>query len=179
MNTAARISAMPMTGPDTSSIALQRRVPRAHPFFDVMLHRLDDDDRIVDDQADREHEAEERQRVDREAEQREDGERADQRHRHGEHRDQRRAPVLQEQEDDDDDEHHRFDERLQDLLDAFGDRQRRVERVGVVEIRREPAAAARSSALRTPSATASAFEPGAWKTATPTPGWPLTRPICW
>ena len=65
MNTDARISAMLTTGPDTSSIALQRGVPRRHPLFDVVLHRLHDDDRIVDDQADGEHEAEQRQRVDR------------------------------------------------------------------------------------------------------------------
>ena len=31
----------------------------------------------------------------------------------------------------------------------------------------------------TPAATASAFEPGDWKTAIPTPGCPFTRPICW
>ena len=66
-----------------------------------MLDRLDDDDRVVDDEADREHQPEERQRVDREAEQREDDEGADERHRHRQHRDERGAPVLQEQEDDD------------------------------------------------------------------------------
>ena len=69
MKTDARISAMLTTGPETSSIALQRRVARRHPFLDVVLHRLDDDDGVVHDEADREHEAEERQRVHREAEQ--------------------------------------------------------------------------------------------------------------
>ena len=74
------------------------------PMLDVMLDRFDDDDGVVDDQADGEHEAEERERVDGEAEQREKHERADQRNRHGQQRDQRRAPALQEDEDDEDDE---------------------------------------------------------------------------
>ena len=83
MNTAERMSAMPMTGADTSFIAWMRRVLRCHAVLDVVHHRLDDDDRVVDDDADGEHEAEHRQRVDREAEQREEDERADQRDRHG------------------------------------------------------------------------------------------------
>ena len=70
-NTAARINAIATTGPDTSCIACQRRFARAHAFLDVPLHRFDDDDRIVDDQADREHEPEQRERIDRKAEQRE------------------------------------------------------------------------------------------------------------
>ena len=37
---------------------LQRRVARRHALFDVMLHRLDDDDRVVDDEADGEDETE-------------------------------------------------------------------------------------------------------------------------
>ena len=112
----------------TSSIALERGLARRHALLDVVLDRLDDDDRVVDDEADGEHEAEERQRVDREAEQREHGERADERHRHGDQRDQRRAPVLQEEEHDEDDEHDGLEERVHDLADALGDRQRRVER---------------------------------------------------
>ena len=37
---------------------LERRVARRHPFLDVMLHRLHDDYRIVDDKTDGEDEAE-------------------------------------------------------------------------------------------------------------------------
>ena len=56
----------------TSDIALMRRLARRHPLLDVVLDRLDDDDRVVDDEPDRQHEAEERERVDREPEERED-----------------------------------------------------------------------------------------------------------
>ena len=83
INTAASTSAIAMTGPLTSSIALQGGFPRRQPMLDVMLDRLDHDDRVVDHETDREHETEERERVDREAEQREEHEGADQRYRHG------------------------------------------------------------------------------------------------
>ena len=76
-NTAVRMSAMAMTGPDTSSIALMVASFGLHAVLDVVHHRLHDDDRIVDDDADGEHQAEQRQHVDREAEQREEHERAD------------------------------------------------------------------------------------------------------
>ncbi len=62
-----------------------------------MLDRLDDDDGIVHNQADCQHQAEEREGVDREAEQRKDHEGADQRDWYGHERDQRRAPTLQEE----------------------------------------------------------------------------------
>ena len=108
-NTAARISAMAITGPRHLLHRLERRVLRRQAVLDVVLDRLDHDDRVVDDQADRQHQAEQRQRVDGEAEQREQCERADQRDRHGEQRNQRGAPALQEQEDDDDHQHQRLD----------------------------------------------------------------------
>ena len=128
---------MATTGPDTSSIALIVASFGCHPVLDVVHHRLDHDDRIVDDDADGEHEAEQREHVDREAEQREEDERADERDRHGHQRNQRRAPVLQEDEDDDDDERDRFEQRVDDLVDALGDRQRRVERDQVLHVARE------------------------------------------
>ena len=116
---------------------LDRRLLRRHAVLDVVHHRLDHDDRIVDDDADGEHEAEQREHVDREAEHREEDERADERDRHGHQRDQRRAPVLQEDEDDDDDEHDRLEQRVDDLGDALGDRQRGVERDEVFHVARE------------------------------------------
>ncbi len=116
--TAERTSAMPMTGPETSSIALIRRIARRHAFLDVMLDGLHHDDGVIDHEADREHEAEKRERVDGEAEERKEREGADERNRHGAERDERRAPALQEKEDDQDHEHERLDERVHDLVHA-------------------------------------------------------------
>ena len=71
MNTAESTSAIAMTGPDTSCIALMVASRGEQPVLDVVLDRLDHDDRVVDHEADREHEPEQRERVDREAEHRE------------------------------------------------------------------------------------------------------------
>ena len=113
MNTAQSTSAIAMIGPDTSSIAVASRRAATTPL-DVPLHVLHHHDRIVDDDADREHEAEERQRVEREAHPQHHGERADQRHGHGDERDDRGAPRLQEHHDDDHDEQNRFEQCLDD-----------------------------------------------------------------
>ena len=93
---------------------VDRRVMRAlaelaHMAFDVLNH----DDRIVDHDACRENDAEERQRVDRVPEQLHERERADERHRDGDGGNQRAAPVLEEEEHHQDDEGNRFAERLQ------------------------------------------------------------------
>jgi hypothetical protein len=98
--TAERIRAMAMTGPETSSIALSGRVVRRQALLDVVLDRLDHDDGVIHDQADGQHQAKERERIDRKAEHREERERADERDRHGDERNQRGAPALQEDEDD-------------------------------------------------------------------------------
>ena len=71
---------------------------RPHPLFDVMLDRFDDDDRVVDHDPDRQHQAEQGQVIDAEAHRQHDGERTDDRHRHGDQGNHRRPPVLQEQE---------------------------------------------------------------------------------
>ena len=87
-----------MIGLVTSCIALIAASRGGEPFLvhdalDVLQH----DDGVVDHDADGEHHAEERQRVDGVAEQQQAGEGADERHRHRGERDQRRAPVLQEE----------------------------------------------------------------------------------
>ena len=99
-----------------------------HALFDVVLDRLDHDDGVVDHQADGEHQAEERKRVDGEAERGKDDEGADQRDRHGQQRNERGAPALKKDEDDDDDQRQRFQQREDDLMDAGGDRLGGVER---------------------------------------------------
>ena len=83
-NTADRTSAMAISAPPTSSIVRARRVSRRHPLVEIALHVLHHHDRIVDDDADGEHEPEERERVQREAERLEHRERADERHGNGE-----------------------------------------------------------------------------------------------
>lgn len=92
--------------------------------FDV----LDDDDRVVDHEADGEHHAEQAQHVQRKAEQIHDDQRRDQRHRDGDRRNDRSAQVLQEDEDDEDDEGERLEQRKHHIL-----HRRRDEAGGVVK----------------------------------------------
>ena len=69
---------------------------RIEPCLDVALDVLHHDDRVVDHDADREHQAEQRKIVEREAEHRHEEECADQRHRNGNDRNDRGTPRLQE-----------------------------------------------------------------------------------
>ena len=133
-NTAERTSAIPTTGPDSSSIAFERRVLWSQSFFDVPLHAFDHDDRVVHHQPDRQHQPKERKRVDGKTEQRKEHERADERNRHGQQRDQRGAPALQEKKDDKDDQGERDQQSLDDFLDAFRDRASRVQRNGEIHV---------------------------------------------
>src|SRR6516162_4528871 len=73
---------------------LQGRHAVAHVALDV----FDDDDRVVDDDADREHEAEQGQVVERYAEGHKDRERPDEGDRNRNDRDDGRSPALQEEE---------------------------------------------------------------------------------
>ena len=78
--------------------------------------------------SDREHQSEQRQRVDRKPEKRKNHERADERNRNRQQRNQRRAPALQEKKYDDDDEDQGFTESLDDFLHSLGDGKRGIER---------------------------------------------------
>ena len=93
-----------------------------HDALDVLQHH----DGVVHHDADGEHHAEERERVDRVAEREQPGEGAEQRHRHRGERDQRRAPVLQEEEHHQEDQHHRLAERDHHLADRDLDEARGV-----------------------------------------------------
>src|SRR3546814_4619163 len=64
------------------------------------LDILDHDDRVFDEDADREHHAEQGEHVDRETEHPEAKARARQRDRHDHGRNHRRAPILEKQEHD-------------------------------------------------------------------------------
>ena len=91
---------------------LVRRFARRQAVADVSLDVLDDHDRVVDHDADGEHQAEQRQRVDREAERQHQRERADDRHRHREQRNDRGAPGLQEHDHHDHDQRQRLEQRV-------------------------------------------------------------------
>ena len=91
-----------------------------------MLDGLDDDDRVVDDDADRQDEGEKRDGVGREAQRQHDRKGADEGDRHGDDRDQGRAQIPEKEEDDDADEHKGFEQRLLHLVDHRFDKDRRV-----------------------------------------------------
>ena len=80
-NTAISTAVVAMIGPVTSDIAFLRRRERRQPGLELALDVLDDDDRVVDDEADRQHHAEQAQHVEREAEHLHHRERRDQRDR--------------------------------------------------------------------------------------------------
>ena len=101
-----------------------------------VLDRLDDDDGVVDHEADGEHEAQrESELIEKPRAGRPWRCRSADRDRDG--RDQRRAPVLKEQVDHQNDEHHRLAERDDDFADALRDGLCRVERVGEFEVLRK------------------------------------------
>ena len=87
---------------------LHGRVVRRHSLFNVVLDGLDDDDGVIDDQADGEHEPEKRESVDGEAEQGKNDKGSDERNRNSEQRDEGGAGALKKDVDDDDDEDQRF-----------------------------------------------------------------------
>ena len=113
------------------------RINWTEPLFHVLFDVLDNDDSVIDDEADSQDHREERQRIDGEIEDDERGERADERHRDSEQRDDRRAPVLQEDEDDEHDERERFRERMKHFLDRRLDVIRRVENLRHLHARRQ------------------------------------------
>ena len=113
---------------------LRRRQPLAQLALDV----LDDDDCVVDDDADGEHEAEQRQHVDGEAEPLHHREGADERDGDGGERNDGRAPRLQEDDDDDDDERDRLEDRAVELGDRDLDELGRVIDDAVLEVLGEP-----------------------------------------
>ena len=103
----------------------------------MVLDSLDDDDGVVDNEADGKHQAEQRKRVDRKAECRKDDEGSDERNRHGQQGNESGAPALEKNEDDDHNKAKRFKERQQDLVDTGCDCLRGIERDAVSDARRK------------------------------------------
>jgi hypothetical protein len=94
--------------------------------FEDMLDRFDDNDRIVDDDSDRQHQREERDGIGREAERQHHRESPHESDRHRDDRDQRRAQVPEKDKDDDADEHKGLEQSLLDLVDHCIDEDRGV-----------------------------------------------------
>src|SRR5215467_5103856 len=92
----------------------------------IALHVFDHDDRVVDDDTDRQHEAVQGQVVQRYPKYSEDRKGADQRNRDCNAGDDRRAPALQKQEYHPDDEEDRDKNRDDNLLDRLGNEDIRV-----------------------------------------------------
>ncbi len=99
-----------------------------------MLHGLDDDDGIVDNKPDGEHQPEERERIDRKPQEGKEHEGPHQGDGDGQERDECRPPALQEDENNDDDEDQGLVEGLDDLLDALRNGQGRVQGDHVVQV---------------------------------------------
>ena len=116
---------------------LDGRLTGLHAALHFLRHGFDNDDGVVDDDANGQHEAKQRQRIDRKAQQREHRECADKRHRYCQGRYERGAGVLQEDVDDEDDQRHCLQQGNDNFPDAGFDRPRRVQRHHVVNVFRE------------------------------------------
>ena len=110
-----------------------RGISRTQTIFNVMLDGFHHDDGVIDHDADRENEAEERNVVDREPESFHRCECADQRNRNRDERDDRGAPGLEKDQHDENDERDGFEECLLHFVDRLADRNGRVVDNCVVE----------------------------------------------
>ena len=112
---------------------LDRRFAQGDVALDVFHHH----DGVVHHDTDGQHQAEQRQGVEREAEHVHDREGADQRYRHGSQGDDRGAPGLQEQHDHQHHQHHGFEQGVHHRLDGAADEDGRVIHHFVVHALRE------------------------------------------
>ena len=106
---------------------------RGLSLVDVPLHVLDDDDCVVDDQADGDHHGEEGQEVEREVERLHEEDHPDQRQRNRHDRDQHGAKASHEEEDHEDHDGCGDPDRIDDLVDRVFDEDRLVEQDVVLQ----------------------------------------------
>jgi len=95
------------------------RLVRFQTKGDVSFDVFHDDNCVIDDNADSQHQAEERKIVDGKSQPEHDGEGPDQRHGHGRERDDGRAPRLQKENNNNHDQEDRFNQRVNDGLDGM------------------------------------------------------------
>ena len=125
----------------------ERRRERLLAHLDVPVDVLEHDDRIVDDEADRENQGHHRQVVEAVPEQVHDGEGPDDREGQREARNDRRPHVSQEDEDHHDDEAERQEHRELDVAVRLADRLRAVVEHVHVDARRQLGAELRHEPL--------------------------------
>src|SRR6478752_2076996 len=114
------------------------RVVRCHPVLNMMFHRLHDNNGIIDDQSNRQHEPKKRQGVDGESQHRKNGEGSNQRYRNGKQRNQSRPKTLEENVDHQDDQDQSLAQCLVDFVDALTDRERSIQGHNVSKSLGEP-----------------------------------------
>ena len=114
-----------------------RRLARRHALAQIALDVLHHHDRIVDRDADRQHQPEQSQIVDREAKGLHHCEGADQRYRNGNDGNDRSAPGLQEHHDHQHHQQHRFKDREVDLVHRVGDELGGIESDHIGDTRRQ------------------------------------------
>ena len=89
------------------------------PLLELSLHHLDDDHRVIDEQAERDDQRAERDALQVDAELVHDGEGGGEHQRNGDGDHQAGAPADR-QEGDDEHDHQRFAERFHELVDGVG-----------------------------------------------------------
>jgi hypothetical protein len=119
--------------------AIERRVEGRLSHADVALDVLDDDDGVVHHEADREHDREQRQQVQREAEHLDEEDHADQRQGNGDDGHEHGPERSEEEEDDDHDDADGLEERPRHVVDGAVDVPGRVVRDGGLHPRRQVA----------------------------------------
>ena len=148
-----------------------RRLERRHLLlFDEAEDVLEHDDRVVDDDADHQHQREHRHAVEREVERRHHAERRDDRRRNRDAGDDRRAPVAHEREHDQAGENAAEHEVQVDLVQRRVDVARLVADDVELHVARAAAPRTRSRLAFTPSITATVFAPDWRRTSSVTVG---------
>ena len=136
-NTAHSTRPMAITGPLTSSIAFSVACSGRQAMLDVVLHGFDHHDGVVHHDADREHDRQHGERIDRKAQSHERREGSHQGNRHRQHRNERRADVAQEDEHHDQHEDDGISQGEEDFVNGHLHELGGVQRNAVVEAGRE------------------------------------------
>lgn len=115
-----------------------RRLPRTSGIvLDFVFDGFDDDDGVVDEEADGQDHGEQRQGVDGEIEDLEAGKGPQQRNRNGDERNQRRPAALEEEVNDEGDQQQGFDEGCNNFVDRRRNEGRAIVDDFIIQVRRE------------------------------------------